>query len=107
MSLLGMTQPHLQLALSHEADRHAQFRYHKACGRPTLYICGTDEYGTATETKALEEKLSPEDLCAKYNKIHQEVYEWFNIGFDHFGRTPTEKHTEISQSIFKRLHENG
>lgn len=35
------------------------------------------------------------------------MYEWFNIGFDHFGRTPTEKHTEISQSIFKRLHENG
>ncbi|KAJ5248693.1 Methionine--tRNA ligase cytoplasmic [Penicillium chermesinum] len=82
-------------------------RYHKACGRPTLYICGTDEYGTATETKALEEKVSPEELCAKYNKIHQEVYEWFEIGFDHFGRTPTEKHTEISQAIFKRLNENG
>lgn len=84
-----------------------QPRYHKACGHQTLYICGTDEYGTATETKALEEKLSPEDLCAKYNKIHQEVYAWFNIGFDHFGRTPTQKHTDISQSIFKRLHENG
>lgn len=83
------------------------FRYHKACGRPTLYICGTDEYGTATETKALEEKVTPEELCAKYNKIHQEVYDWFNIGFDHFGRTPTPKHTEISQTIFKRLYDNG
>lgn len=82
-------------------------RYHKACGRPTLYICGTDEYGTATETKALEEKVTPEQLCAKYNKIHQDVYEWFDIGFDHFGRTPTPQHTEISQTIFKRLHENG
>lgn len=82
-------------------------RYHKACGRPTLFICGTDEYGTATETKALEEKVTPEELCAKYNKIHQEVYKWFNIGFDHFGRTPTQKHTEISQTIFKRLYDNG
>ena len=82
-------------------------RYHKACGRPTLYICGTDEYGTATETKALEEKVTPEQLCVKYNKIHQDVYEWFDIGFDHFGRTPTPQHTEISQTIFKRLHENG
>ena len=51
--------------------------------------------------------MTPEELCAKYNKIHQEVYEWFEIGFDHFGRTPTEKHTEISQAIFKRLNENG
>ena len=82
-------------------------RFHKACGRPTLYICGTDEYGTATETKALEEKVSPEELCAKYNKIHKEVYDWFEIGFDHFGRTPTPQHTEISQAIFKKLHENG
>jgi hypothetical protein len=45
----------------------ANVGYHKACGRRTLYICGTDEYGTATETKALEEKMPPEDLCAKYN----------------------------------------
>ncbi|EER37666.1 methionine-tRNA synthetase [Histoplasma capsulatum H143] len=81
--------------------------YQKACGRPTLYICGTDEYGTATETKALEEGVTPEELCAKYNKIHQEVYEWFEIGFDIFGRTPTAQHTEISQAIFKRLYDNG
>ena len=26
-------------------------------GKNTLYICGTDEYGTATETKALEKIL--------------------------------------------------
>lgn len=55
----------------------------------------------------MEEGVTPEELCAKYNKIHQEVYDWFEIGFDHFGRTPTQKHTEISQSIFKRLWENG
>jgi valyl-tRNA synthetase len=26
-------------------------RYSRTRNRPTLYICGTDEYGTATETK--------------------------------------------------------
>lgn len=51
--------------------------------------------------------MTPQELCAKYNKIHKEVYDWFEIGFDHFGRTPTEKHTEISQAIFRRLYENG
>jgi methionyl-tRNA synthetase len=51
--------------------------------------------------------LTPQELCAKYNKIHKEVYDWFEIGFDHFGRTPTDKHTEISQAIFRRLHDNG
>ena len=51
--------------------------------------------------------MTPEELCAKYNKIHQEVYKWFEVDFDHFGRTPTQKHTEISQDVFKRLYENG
>lgn len=82
-------------------------RYNKARGRPTLYICGTDEYGTATETKALEEGVTPEELCAKYYKIHAEVYEWFEIAFDIFGRTPTRQHTEISQDVFLKLRENG
>ena len=36
------------------------FRYCRLCNYNTLYICGTDEYGTATETKALEEKLTPQ-----------------------------------------------
>ncbi|KAL4785088.1 tRNA synthetases class I (M)-domain-containing protein [Aspergillus varians] len=99
--------PHLGNIVGSVLSADVFARYHKACGHPTLFICGTDEYGTATETKALEEKVTPEELCAKYNKIHQEVYEWFEIGFDHFGRTPTQKHTEISQAIFKRLYDNG
>jgi methionyl-tRNA synthetase len=81
-------------------------RYNKARGRPTLYVCGTDEYGTATETKALEEKVEPEVLCAKYYKIHKEVYEWFEIAFDIFGRTPTRQHTEISQDVFLKLDQH-
>ncbi|EEP80886.1 methionyl-tRNA synthetase [Uncinocarpus reesii 1704] len=99
--------PHLGNIVGSVLSADVFARYHKACGRPTLYVCGTDEYGTATETKALEEGVTPEQLCAKYNKIHQEVYEWFGIGFDIFGRTPTQKHTEISQRIFKRLYDNG
>jgi len=59
-----------------------------------LYISGTDEYGTATETKALEEKLTPQQICDKYFKIHSEIYTWFNISFDHFGRTTSPKQTE-------------
>ena len=82
------------------------YRYNKARGRPTLYVCGTDEYGTATETKALEEGVTPRELCDKYNKIHTEIYEWFEIGFDIFGRTSTRQQREITQGIFRRLYEN-
>jgi len=72
-----------------------------------LFVCGTDEYGTATETKALEEKCTPQELCDKYNAIHASVYSWFNIGFDIFGRTPTQQQTDIAQDIFTKLYKNG
>lgn len=71
-----------------------------------MFVCGTDEYGTATETKALEEGVTPRELCDKYNKIHTEIYEWFEIGFDIFGRTSTQQQKDITQDIFRRLYEN-
>ncbi len=82
-------------------------RYCKIRGYETLYICGTDEYGTATETRALEEGITPQELCDRYYKIHKEIYEWFNIDFSDFGRTSRPEHTEITQYIFKKLDENG
>ena len=59
-----------------------------------LYICGTDEYGTVTETKALEEGVTPQEICTKYFAVHKEIYDWFNIQFDYFGRTSTPQHTK-------------
>ncbi|KAH9945396.1 methionyl-tRNA synthetase [Epithele typhae] len=75
--------------------------------RRTLYICGTDEYGTATETQALKEKLTPRELCDKYNAMHAETYKWFELSFDHFGRTSTPLHTEISQGMYLNLAKNN
>ncbi len=82
-------------------------RYCRLRGFDTLYICGTDEYGTATETRALEEGITPRELCDRYYKEHADIYEWFNIAFDRFGRTSTANHTKITQGIFLGLDQNG
>lgn len=82
-------------------------RYNRSQGNTVLYICGTDEHGTATETRALEEGLTPRQICDKYYAIHKQVYEWFNISFDYFGRTSEENHKEITQDLFLQLNENG
>ncbi|KAK3048222.1 hypothetical protein LTR09_010383 [Extremus antarcticus] len=99
--------PHLGNVIGSVLSADVFSRYSKARGRPTLFVCGTDEYGTATETKAIEEGVTPQELCAKYNKIHKEVYDWFEIAFDKFGRTPTQEQTDIAQDIFTKLYENG
>ncbi len=82
-------------------------RFCRNRGYDTLYICGTDEYGTATETKALEEKKSPRELCDYYYNEHTKIYDWFHINFDKFGRTSNEECTEITQDLFNDLDKNG
>lgn len=99
--------PHLGNIVGSVLSADIYARFCKNRNYNTLFICGTDEYGTATETKALEEGVTPRELCTKYHKIHKDVYDWFQIGFDHFGRTTTEKQTEIAQGIFTKLYENG
>ena len=47
--------------------------------------------------QALEEGLTCQAICDKYFAEHRDIYQWFGISFDHFGRTPTWQQTEIAQ----------
>lgn len=98
--------PHLgNLIQVLSADVFARFCRSK--GYETLYICGTDEYGTATETRALKEGVTPQELCDRYHVIHRDIYQWFDIKFDHFGRTSTPEQTRIVQEIFAKVDAAG
>lgn len=98
--------PHLgNLIQMLSADVFARFC--RSWGYETLYVCGTDEYGTATETKAQEDGVSPRELCDHYFEEHRKIYEWFAIDFDIFGRTSNEECTEITQMLYRRLEENN
>lgn len=99
--------PHLGNIIGSVLSADIYARFCKNRNYNCLFVCGTDEYGTATETKALEEKVTPKELCDKFHKIHKDVYDWFDIDFDYFGRTTTELQTEIAQDIFLKLHQNG
>ncbi|CAF2269565.1 unnamed protein product [Brassica napus] len=99
--------PHLGNIIGCVLSADVYARYCRLRGYNAIYICGTDEYGTATETKALEENCTPKEICDKYHAIHKEVYDWFDISFDKFGRTSTPEQTEVCQAIFKKLFENN
>eukprot|EP00180_Rhodochaete_pulchella_P000116 Plantae.Rhodophyta-Rhodochaete_pulchella.ctg1074.p1 GENE.Plantae.Rhodophyta-Rhodochaete_pulchella.ctg1074~~Plantae.Rhodophyta-Rhodochaete_pulchella.ctg1074.p1 ORF type:complete len:754 (-),score=133.53 Plantae.Rhodophyta-Rhodochaete_pulchella.ctg1074:82-2343(-) len=99
--------PHLGNCIGAVLSADVYARYLKQRGVTSIFVCGTDEYGTATETKAQEEGLTPRQICDKYHALHKEIYDWFEIEFDHFGRTSTEKQTEICQAIFWDNYNNG
>lgn len=98
--------PHLGNIIGSLLSADVYARYCRLCGYNTLFICGTDEYGTATETKAIQEGMTPKQICDKYFVIHQKVYKWFDIEFDHFGRTSNEHQQKITHDIFHKLNKN-
>lgn len=100
-------KPHLGNIIGSVLSADVFARYCRARGINTLYIGGTDEYGTATEIRASQEGCTPKELCDRFHGIHADIYRWFNISFDKFGRTTTQNQTEIAQHIFSRVKENG
>lgn len=99
--------PHLGNLIGCVLSADVYSRFSKLMGHEVLYVCGTDEHGTATETKAIEEGLTPKQICDKYNEIHKKIYDWMMIDFDAFGRTSDKVHHEITTEIFERIYDNG
>ncbi|OBT83638.1 hypothetical protein VE02_08042 [Pseudogymnoascus sp. 03VT05] len=94
--------PHLGNLIGSTLSADTAARFFRARGARALY----DQYGTASETKAFEEGVDPTTLCAKYHKMHKEIYDWFRIDFDIFGQTPTPQYTQIVRDIFRKLWVN-
>ncbi|VDM24829.1 unnamed protein product [Toxocara canis] len=99
--------PHLGNIIGCVLSADVFSRYCLLKGWRHLFVCGTDEYGTATETKALQEGVTPQQICDKYFNIHKSIYDWFNIDFDRFGRTTNPHQIELTQDLFLKLHSNG
>ncbi|CAF3444974.1 unnamed protein product, partial [Rotaria sp. Silwood2] len=65
--------PHLGNLIGSLLSTDVFARYCRLRNYNTLCICGTDEYGTATETKALEEKCTSRKICDKYYDLHKKI----------------------------------
>lgn len=105
--LTALQVPHLGNIIGCVLSADVFARYCRSRGRNVLYICGTDEYGTATESKAQAEGTTPQAICDRYHAIHRDIYAWFGISFDYFGRTTAAQQTAISQDIFMQCYRNG
>ncbi|MCD6464527.1 methionine--tRNA ligase [Candidatus Woesearchaeota archaeon] len=98
--------PHLgNLVCVLSADVFARFL--KLKNFEVISVLGTDEHGTTSELKALQEGKDPKQVCDEYFKIHTEIYKWFLCEPDCYGRTSSEKNHEITKHIFLKLYENG
>ena len=87
------------------ADVYA--RYKRLTGDPTLYVCGSDEYGVPITLTALKEGISPQNVIDRYHKANDEAFAKLGISFDIYGRTSWPLHDDTTQSFFTKLYEGG
>lgn len=100
-------QPHLGNIVGSVLGADVYNRYCKKLGDETIFICGTDEYGTATEMAAMKQGVHPEEIVSTNRVLHKQVYDWIGCAFDRFGQTQCPEHTKMVQEIFKKCYDNG
>jgi methionyl-tRNA synthetase len=82
-------------------------RYLRAQGRDVVFVCGSDEHGTAIPIQAMKEGTTPRAIIDKYHRIIKENFEDLSISFDIYHRTSERIHHETSQAFFTALHQQG
>ncbi len=81
-------------------------RYHRLKGNDVIYICGTDEHGTAITFSAMKAKRTPQEHVDHFYQVIKSIFDKFNIRFDNFSRTTKPKHYDLSQQFFQEILNN-
>lgn len=83
------------------ADLYA--RYLRLSGKDVVFVCGSDEHGTAIPNQAIKEGTTPQAIIDKYHQLNQESFEKLGISFDIYHRTSAPIHHETAQDFFRVL----
>ncbi|MFN0241676.1 MAG: methionine--tRNA ligase [Planctomycetota bacterium] len=77
-------------------------------GEEALFVCGTDEHGTAITVNAEQEGVPYAEYVARWRASFQRTFERLGIEFDTWsGTSICPEHRATSQDFFRRLDENG
>lgn len=87
------------------ADIYA--RYLRSQKRDVVFVCGSDEHGTAIPIQAMKEGTTPQAIIDKYHQSMKEDFADLKISFDVYHRTSDPLHHETSREFFTHLHERG
>lgn len=82
-------------------------RYLRAQKRDVVFVCGSDEHGTAIPIQAMKEGTTPQAIIDKYHKITEENFAELSISFDIYDRTSNPIHHETAKEFFTYLSERN
>lgn len=82
-------------------------RYLKAQQRDVVFVCGSDEHGTAIPIQAMKEGTTAQAIIDKYHPIIEQNFKDLGIEFDIYHRTSSPLHHETAQEFFTNLNNAG
>lgn len=82
-------------------------RYLRLTGKDVIFVCGSDEHGTAIPNQALKENTTPKAIIDKYDALIRDCFGKLGMSFDIYHRTSEPIHHQTSQEIFLTLYNKG
>ena len=82
-------------------------RYLRLLGKDVVFVCGSDEHGTAIAMRAKKEGVSPQEIIDKYHQLNKDTFKRLGISFDIFHRTSAPLHAETAQNFFREMYALG
>lgn len=82
-------------------------RYLRSQKRDVVFVCGSDEHGTAIPIQAMKEGTTPQAIIDKYHEAMKQDFADLDISFDIYHRTSSPLHHETAQGFFTYLNERG
>ena len=82
-------------------------RYLKAQKRDAVFVCGSDEHGTAIPIQATKEGTTAQAIIDKYHPLMEQNFKDLGIAFDVYHRTSDPLHHQTAQEFFTKLEASG
>lgn len=87
------------------ADAIARFK--RFCGYDVKFLTGTDEHGEKIQKTAKAKGLSEIEYLDNIVGEIKDLWKTMDISYDDFIRTTEDRHKDIVQKIFTKLHDKG
>src|SRR5436190_1810241 len=82
-------------------------RYLRAQKRDVVFVCGSDEHGTAIPIQAAKEGTTPRAIIDKYHEAMKQDFADLDMSFDIYHRTSEPIHHDTAQEFFTYLNDRG
>lgn len=82
-------------------------RWLRAQKKDVVFVCGSDEHGTAIPIQAMKEGTTPQAIIDKYHETCKQNFADLGISFDIYHRTSSQLHHETTQEFFTSMNDRG